>query len=148
MIGKINIIKTIIAAVVIVILAQIIHMVGAQVGKSYYIDPAYYAIWSKIMMPEAGPPPASFYYLSILFGLITYLLFAGIYPILKESMPGDGAIQKGLIYGILVFLLGAGPGHLAMYLLINIPVGLLLMWAVESFIIYLLGGGVVAWINK
>ena len=148
MIGKINIWKTIIAAVVIVILAQIIHMVGVQIGMSHYINPAYYAVWSKIMMPEAGPPEASFYYLSILFGLITYLLFAGIYPILKESVPGDGAIQKGLIYGIIVFLLGSVAGYLAMYLLINIPAGLLLMWAVESFIIYLLGGGVVGWINK
>ncbi|MCX5725927.1 MAG: hypothetical protein NT030_01880 [Candidatus Saganbacteria bacterium] len=146
--GKINVWKAIIAAVVIVIIAQIIHGIGAQVGMGYYLDPAYFSVWSKIMMPEAGPPPASFYYLSILFGFITYLLFAGIYPLLKGSIAGDGAIQKGLIYGIIVFLLGPVAGYLSLYLLINLPLGLILIWGVESFIIYLLAGAIVAWINK
>ena len=48
------------------------------------------------------------------------------------------------MYGFLVFLVGAIPGYLATYLLINLPPRLIALWAVESLIIYSLGGMVVA----
>jgi hypothetical protein len=48
------------------------------------------------------------------------------------------------MYGFLVFLVGAIPGYFALYLLINLPTVLIALWAVESLILCLIGGMVVA----
>ena len=50
------------AGVLFGIIALIVHWIFAYVGMDYYLDPAYFPVWSKLMMPTAGPPPASFLY--------------------------------------------------------------------------------------
>jgi hypothetical protein len=135
--------QLVLAAVLYTVIAEIWHTIGAFVGMSYYEDPNYFSVWSKIMMPVAGPPPAEFYFYSWLFGLIGALLFVLVYEILKSGMPGDKPWRKGMTYGFLVFLVGTIPGYLAMVLLINLPCGLIYYWAVESLLVLLTGGAVV-----
>ncbi len=48
-----------ITAVAMTILAQIVHTLESILTMGYYTDPAYFQVWSKVMMPAAGPPPAS-----------------------------------------------------------------------------------------
>ena len=49
----------------ITIVSQIIHSIEAFATMDFYLDPNYFGVWSKIMMPGPGPPPAEFYYYSI-----------------------------------------------------------------------------------
>jgi len=146
--GKINKWKIILSAALFAIIGQIIHSIGAFLSMGYYTMPDYLAVWSKLMMPTAGPPPLSFTLYSLLFGFIGGLLFAIVYALLKFSVPGRTIVKKGLIYGFLVFLVGGIPGYLALILLINLPFLLILLWAIESLVINLLGGMVVAALNK
>lgn len=132
------------AGVLFGIIALIVHWIFAYVGMDYYLDPAYFPVWSKLMMPTAGPPPASFLYYSLTFNIISGILFAFVYTVLGSCVPGKKFIIRGLVYGFLVFLVGAIPGYLATYLLINLPPELIALWAVESLIIYSIGGMVVA----
>lgn len=136
--------RMIVAGILVGMIAQIVHSVFAYVGMDYYLDPVYFPVWSKIMMPTAGPPPISFLYYSIIFNIISGILFAFVYTVLGSCVPGKKFIIRGLMYGFLVFLVGAIPGYLAMYLLINLPTELIALWAVESLIIYSIGGMVVA----
>lgn len=129
------------------IVAQIIHMVGAGFGMNYYTDPNYFPVWSKIMMPSSGPPPASFLYWSIGIGIITWALFTWVYTILKNSIPGSGYLQKGVMYGILVFLVSGLSGSLPLFLLINLPLGLIVLWGIEGFIILGINGIITAKLN-
>lgn len=143
-----SIARFLISVLVLVIITQIIYMLDGFVGMDYYTNPANAGIWSKYMMPEAGPPPASFYYMSIAFNLIGTLLFVGVYAILKKAMPGTSPSSKGFIYGLLTFLIAGVPGFLSMILLINLPLGLICLWTAEDLIVKTVGGTAAGLINK
>lgn len=136
--------RIIAAAIVFAIIAQVIHTLGAQFGMGYYTDPAYFSVWSTLMMP----PMTSFLYYSIGFAFVTGILLAMAYTIIGCCLPGKTDIRRGLVYGILLFLVAGIPGALSTYLLINIPAVLILMWAVENLVIYLAGGAAIARISR
>jgi hypothetical protein len=136
--------RIIVAGILYGIIALIIHSMFAFVSMDFYLDPAYFPVWSKIMTPTAGPPPVSFLYYSLTFNIISGILFALVYTIIGSCVPGKRFTSRGLMYGFLVFLVGAIPGYFALYLLINLPTVLIALWAVESLILCLIGGMVVA----
>lgn len=132
-----------VAAVVFAIVAQIVHTTGAVVTMGYYTNPAYFALWSNLMMPNQGPPGTDFLIASIIVNLAVGAILAGAYLVLKPGIPGKG-LRKGINYGILLFLVAGVPGYLSTYLLLAVPAMLLLDWAVESLIIYLVLGATLA----
>ncbi len=136
--------KILLAGIAFAILAYVIHTAGAIATMKYYQDPAYFAVWSKLMMPGEGPPPPSFMYYSLSFSLIGGILFALVYEIVRSSFAGETYVKKGLYFGTLVFLVSGIPGFLSMYLILNLPAVLLLEWTLESLVLYLLNGVVVA----
>ncbi len=138
---RVSLARVIGAGIVFAIIGQLIHSLGAILTMGFYVDPTYLSVWSKIMMPAASPPPISFYYYSIAFGIITGILLASVYAIIREGITGKGA-KKGLVYGFLVFLVAGVPGSLSLYLLINLPSALIAYWAIENLVIYLIGGAI------
>lgn len=138
----------ILAAIAFLIISQVIHTLEAYATMSYYTDPTYATVWSKIMMPKAGPPPMEFYYYSWTFSFITGLLFAGVYTVVGKSVPGNTIVKKGLIYGLLIWLVGGLSGSLAMVLLVNLPIDLIGYWTVSGLIVDLLAGIAIAKIVK
>jgi len=145
---KISLWRVLASGVLFAIVAQVLHTVCAFLAMSFYTNPDYFSVWSKIMMPAAGPPPASFYAYSILFGLLSGILFALVYTVIKGGIPVKAIAKKGLFYGFLVFLVGGVPGYLALILLVNLPFALIIIWAAETLVINLLGGMIAAWLNK
>jgi len=117
----------------------IIHTLAAFLEMSYYVNPANFAVWSKIMMPGPQPPGILFYGLSILFSFISGMLFAWVFTVIKRGVPFKG-IVRGIIYSLLIFLVAVIPGNLAMILLVAVPYMLVLYWAIESLIIYAIVG--------
>ncbi|MFH0834883.1 MAG: hypothetical protein V1881_00900 [Candidatus Micrarchaeota archaeon] len=124
-------------AVAFAVIAEIAHVVEAMLTMNYYLDPAYFGTWSKIMMPAAGAPPAEFYMYSIVFALVTGALFAYVYSVVRGALPKK---NTGIWYGKLVWLVAGFPGSLSMYLMFNMPVGLIAAWTVSSLIIYVAAG--------
>lgn len=145
---KISYWRVIVAAIVYTIVAQIIHTIGAFLEMGYYYIEEYFPVWSKIMMPTAGPPPMSFYVYSISFAFVSGLMFALVYAFIKHGLPNKSIVNRGLIYGVLVFMVAGIPCLLAMYLLINLPLMLLVSWAVQDLVIYLLMGVITAYIVR
>ena len=127
-------------AILYAIVGEIIMSLGAMVDMNYYFDPSYFAVWSKLMMPAAGPPPIEFLYTGIAFQLVTGFLFGLVYAVVKGAVPGKGWKNKGLMYGFLAFLLAGIPTTLMLILLINLPIGLLLSWMLQSLVVYLIMG--------
>jgi len=141
--------KIILAAIAYVVIGKIVNTLSAMLTMSYYMDPNYFAVWSKIMMPGPGPPPAEFTYYGIAFAFISGLIFSYIYTKVSSVIKGKGWMQKGLKYGFGVFLIAGIPMFLSMYLLINLPLGLLVDWMiVDGLIVYLLCGIAVSKIMK
>jgi hypothetical protein len=135
-------------AIVYVIISQLVFMLGAFADMAYYMDPAYLSVWSKLMMPTAGPPPIEFTAISAVLSFVSSLLFALVYVVVKGSVPGKGWKNKGLMYGFLVFLIAGIPSTFSLLLLINLPVGLVLSWMLQGFVAYLLAGLVAAKLLK
>lgn len=143
-----NWVRIALTALVMTAVATAVHTVESVLTTGYYMDPAYFGVWSKIMMPAAGPPPAAFYYYSIAFTFITWLIFGFVYAKLGVSTHEKNMIKNGLRFGALIFLIAGIPGTLSLYLLINLPVGLLTSWAISGLVLYLVGGVVAAKLIK
>ncbi len=136
------------SALIFMLIAQTIHIIGSVIFQQYYVSSDYYYLWSKIMMPHPGPPPSLFYILSFTFNFIIGILLSIGYRIIKAGIPGTELLNKGLLYGLIIFIVGVIPGHLALILFINLPIALIVDWAAENLIIDLLGGIAIARINK
>jgi hypothetical protein len=139
--------KAILSIVLLVIVAQVIHTVGAMSTMNYYTNPNYFPVWSKLMMPYAGPPPASFQYLSLTFGLITWTLFVCAYWMVKTGIPGSNNITKGLLFGLIAFMVSGLSGTLPMILLINLPIKLIAYWGIENLVILSINGMITSELN-
>ena len=139
--------RVIIAAIVIMIIGQIVHSLSTMATMGYYTNPEYFAVWSSMMM-EIPKGDMTFMFYSLLFGFIGGLLFALVYNIFRESVPGKTPFNKGLAYGFLIFLVAGLSGSLSFYLLFNLPVELIVVWAFEGLIIYLLTGITTAYLVK
>jgi hypothetical protein len=134
-----NLKKVVLSAVIYTIIAQVINIVGAIFTMSYYTDPAYFGLWSKLMMPGNGPPGTEFFIASIAISFLVGIIFAGAYSILKGSIPGKG-LTKGINYGLLLFLVSGVPFTLTAFLLLAVPAMLLLDWAISALVIYVMIG--------
>jgi hypothetical protein len=141
------------AAVIFTVISEIINMAGSFLTMNFYTDSNYFAVWSKIMMPAAGPPPSSFYYYSIAFTFISGLIFSFIFSKVKD-VKIDSLIKanvwwkNGTRYGIAVWLLASIPWTFTTYLLINLPSMLLVYWAISGLLVYILSGIAIAKILK
>lgn len=143
-----NKVKIVLGAIAFVIIAQVLHNVLAMLTMDFYRDPAYFSVWSKMMMPGPGGPPAEFMYYSLAFSFVTGLIYSGIYDRVKGFMKGI-VWKKGMKFGFVIFLMVGLPFFFTTYLLINLPVALLFYWLIiDGLITYLLGGIAIAWLNK
>lgn len=113
--------KIVLSAVVYIAVVQALHMVLTVATMNYYTDSAYFSVWSKIMMPEAGSPPTSFFVYSIAISFVIGVIFAKVYSKVHKIFTQKSYVQKGLRYGIGLILVSSVPFSLAMFLLINLP---------------------------
>jgi len=129
----------IIAGILVAIVSQILTTVEAFLTMEIYLIEEFFPVWSRIMMPGAGPPPVTFYLYSIGFSLILGILYAAVFRVIEEGIPGTG-IQKGFCYGFILFLVSGLPFLLTTYLLINLPSQFFIAGTVFGFIGYILYG--------
>jgi hypothetical protein len=135
--------KLVLASVFFTIVSQIVHTLSAMASMNFYLDPAYFAVWSKIMMPVPGAPPLEFIYLSMAFAFISALIYAGVYNYIRFSVPGKNWLQKGVNYGVMLFYITQIPSALTLLLLINVPWALVGVWAAENLVVLVVGGAII-----
>ncbi len=133
--------KVFLAAIIYLIIAVILRQLEVVLTMKYYLMPQYFGIWSKVMMPTAGPPPTSFMVLSLLFTLVTGIVLASFFACIKEIL-GGGYWKKVFNFTGIVISLMLVFAYLPMYLLINLPLGLLVWWFVTGTITLFLGAAV------
>ena len=138
---------TLLASLIFAVMAQLVHGAGAYLTMSYYKDPGYFGVWSKLMMPKAGLPPPSFFAVALVFAFLTGLAYTLGYRWVSGAF-GGGRLRSGIAFAFFVFLVGIIPSMLALVLLVNVPVGLVCAWAVENLVILLVGGVVIAVLKR
>ncbi|MCX6771712.1 MAG: hypothetical protein NTX79_06670 [Candidatus Micrarchaeota archaeon] len=140
--------KLVIAAFAFAIISLIVHTIGAFASMGYYTNPAYFSMWSSLMMPGPSPPGWEFYATSFAVALITGAIFAYIYGIMKVAFaanpkknfkrPTPTAI--GLEFAALMFLAVSFTSAMSSWLLFSFPLGLQCEWLAEGFAIFMLFG--------
>jgi hypothetical protein len=118
------------------VIAAVVHTLESMVMMKWYQMPEYFGVWSKLMMPKAGPPPAEFFITSTIGSFMTGISLCAIYYYLKEYLPKNETKRILFFADLLVatsFIFFTVP----LYLLINIPPALLGSWFVSGFILNL-----------
>lgn len=125
------------------VLSQIVHGVSAIFSMGYYTLASTRGVWSFIMMPNFGPPPLVFFVVSFFFSMVMGIVLAFVYSMIHSSLHGT-VLEKGMCFGILVFLISGISSGFSTFLLFNVPLALIWFWATEAFIISILGGMIIA----
>ena len=139
--------KLVLSAFIFTVISYVIHMIEAMLTIKYYMMPQYFGLWSKLMMPTAGPPPLAFTITSIVFAFVTGLSVGLIYYYLRDHLPPVGFKRVFYFADILVattFLFFTLPS----YLMFNVPVAILVSWFISAFIILTAGSWVLVKIVK
>ena len=95
---KSKIARIFVAGIVFAVISVIIHNLGALVDMPVYQNPAYFNLWSKLMMSNAGPPPISFMLLSFVSNLVFGLIFACIFSLAGKILSGGNTWRFGSIF--------------------------------------------------
>ncbi|MFA5012946.1 MAG: hypothetical protein WC520_00060 [Candidatus Paceibacterota bacterium] len=137
----------ILGAVILTIIGFVVQMLGSYLMMSYYLMPEFFGVWSKVMMPVAGPPPMTFFITSLVFSFVSGLVLAYLYAFIKEILP-KGYWQKVNCFTAIVSGLYFVFFTLPVYLLFNAPLALNGAWFVSSIVIYYLSSMAFAKIIK
>jgi hypothetical protein len=124
-------------AVIFLIIATVIHLVESMLTMGYYTNPEYFGLWSKLMMPSAGPPPPAFMLISALINFIAGFVIAVLYQLVKDEM-GNKYWTKVSNFAAFAWILATVLFAGTAFLLFNLPLGLLGAWLVSSAFIYFL----------
>lgn len=116
------------------LLSFVVHQIEAVLTIKYYLMPQYFGVWSKLMMPQVGPPSVDFFITSIVFSLVTGIGICLIYYYLLGHLPKQKTKRvfyfADLMLGTyLVFF------TLPTYLMFNLPPALIGFWFVSAFVI-------------
>jgi hypothetical protein len=127
--------KIFLAAVVFMIISFVMNMAISWLTMGFYMMPQYWPVWSKVMMPEAGPPPTSFYIWALIFDFITGLVLAKLYVHIRQTI-GQSLWSKVICFTCILTGLSIVFFTFPLYLLINLPLTLILYWLGGSIVSY------------
>lgn len=130
--------KIIIASIILTVIDVVVRQIEAFMTMKYYLMPEYFGLWSKLMMPKPGPPPAEFFIISILFSFLTSLVLATVFVYVKDVFPKQYWMRV-LGYAKITILFMLVFSYLPMILLINVPYTLLASWFTSSALIVITG---------
>lgn len=139
--------KILISALAFALVSFIVNEVAAVMQMNYYLLPDYFTVWSKVMMPIAGPPPTSFYVISFIFSLVTGLVVASLYGCVN-CQESKKYWQTVICFTCLLASLSLVFFYLPTYLLINLPLMLLVDWFIGSVITFFLSSLILVRIMK
>lgn len=79
--------------------------------------------------------------------IVLAVAFAFIYALIEKGLPGKG-VQKGLGFGLIVWIVGPIPALVTMYLMVNIANGALAYFTLQSLFEWLVYGAIISLIYK
>jgi len=129
--------KVLLSGFIYLVIAAIVRQIEAIITMNYYKMPAYFGLWSKVMMPKAGHPPLKFFLISFLFSLLTGITLAVLYEIIKEKLEKKYWMRI-LNFTLLTAWLSLIFFTLPVYLIFNAPIALILCWFVSATVIFFL----------
>ncbi|MFH2137767.1 MAG: hypothetical protein ABII88_04600 [Candidatus Omnitrophota bacterium] len=118
--------KILLAALVITIVDAVIGGVtcGGVFNWVYRLEPI--SVWR----PMEGPP-GSVVYAGM---LVLNIIFAFVYALLINGIPGKNRLTKGLLFGLCVWAVGLLPGMFSTYIFMVVSTTVVIYWTVSGLI--------------
>jgi len=136
-ISKISWGKVLLIGLIYTVIGMVAHQVELLWTMKYYLMPQYSGVWSRLMMPTAGPPPTEFMIVSTIMTFTTGISIAIIYNYLMEYLP-KGYWKRATYFADLMASASLVLFTFPVYLLFNVPLGLLGYWFASTFVIFVL----------
>ncbi len=126
-----------------VVIAEIVMQIEIFFTMKYYQDPALSGLWSKLMMTSSGPPPLSFFVISLLFTYVTGCTLSAVFEFMQ---PLFGKKYWAQVVGFTDIMVGLSIvfASFPMYLLFNVPLSLLGWWLGANWVTVLVASMVFA----
>ena len=83
----------------------------------------------------------------IVYNIVVGVIMAYVFSIIKSAVPGSG-ITKGVIFGLMVWLLGSVPGLGITYLTMNIRNKLIITWLINGLVNYMAAGAAIEVVDE
>ncbi len=138
-----NVKRIVIAGVVIWIVDSIFFILtcGWLFKWVYKLPPNIWRDWATIQASAGNLIGAH------VIGIIRALLFVLVFAIIYKGIPGKG-ITKGMIYGVLVWIVGALSGMPSMPFYMTIATGVVIYWIIQQLVLGVINGAIVGAIYK
>ena len=134
-IAKISWSKLGLSAFIYSVVTIVIRQIEAVVfTMKYYQLPEYSGVWNKLMMPNGGPPSSAFFITSTIMTIVSGIGLGLVYYYLREMLP-KRSWQRIFFFADLLIGVQFIFFTLPVYLMFNVPPGLLISWFISSFII-------------
>lgn len=72
--------------------------------------------------------------------LIVDVIFVYVYALINKGIPGKNRFVKGLVYGLLVCLVGLVPGMISTYTYMTVATTVVIYWTIWGFVVSPLKG--------
>jgi len=113
-------------------------------GRVFVLEPI--SIW-KWTPAQGFNMPAQWWVVLFVLNIVLAIIFAFVFALIEKGLPGKG-IQKGLGFGVIVWIVGPIPTLVTMYLMMNIATGALIYFILQSLFEWLVYGTVISLIYK
>lgn len=131
-----NIKKMILAIIVVAVFNFIVGMLtcGNAFNWVYKLEPTN--VWK----------PVTSISIPLMFAGVVLVdaLFVFIYALINKGIPGQNRFVKGMIYGLLVVLLGLIPGMISIYTYMTVATTVVVYWTIWGLIVSPLKGLITA----
>lgn len=133
----------------IVIAGVVVWIVGCILG---FLTCGWLFKWVYELPPNIWLDPAAMMSAGNLIGaniigIILGILFVLVFAIIYKGIPGKG-VNKGMIYGVLVWIVGALTVMAAMPFFMTIATTVVIYWIIQALVVHVISGAIVGVIYK
>jgi hypothetical protein len=100
----------------------------------YHLEP------TNVWRPMEGAPPAWLYLGELVLGI----LLAAMYAMVCKGIPGSNRLVRGLLFGLMVWVVGMLPGMFATYAFMTVATTVVIYWTITALIMLPIQGLIIA----
>ncbi|MBN1553866.1 MAG: hypothetical protein JXA11_03920 [Phycisphaerae bacterium] len=131
--------KTLVRIILAGIGAMVFDVVIAGLTCGWLFNWVYTLEPTNVWRPLQAPP-MWFYAVS----LVLTILMAAMYAMICKGVPGKNRLVRGLLFGLLVWIVGTLPGMLATFAFMTVATTVVVYWTITGLVILPIKGLIIA----